>query len=227
MNGIFLTGTDTGCGKTRVGVALAGAARAQGLRVRVLKPVETGCEERNGALVPADAIRLAEAAEDRRELDLICPYRLRVPAAPDVAARKQGVEIDPARIEKLYREAAAQADLVLIEGAGGLLVPLGPGLDMAGLARRSGWPLLLVARARLGTLNHTLLSLEAARTRGLRVLGVVVSQTTPELPDAERANLEGLLARLPVPFLGELPFGGRRLVPELDPGALLASLARA
>ena len=225
MSGLFLTGTDTGCGKTSVGVALALAARARGLRVRVLKPVETGCEERNGERVPADAIRLAAAADDRRELDRICPYRLRAAAAPEVAARQEGVAIDPVRIEKLYREAAAEAELVLVEGAGGLLVPLAPGLDMAGLARAVGWPLLLVARARLGTLNHTLLSLEAARTRGLHVVGVVVSQTTPELPAAERANLELLLARLPVPWLGELPFGAQRLVPELDPGALLAALA--
>ncbi len=227
MNGIFLTGTDTGCGKTCVGVALAGAARAGGLRVRVLKPVETGCEERDGDPVPADAIRLAEAAGDCRELERICPYRLRAAAAPDVAARQEGIEIDPARIEKAYREAAAGADLVLVEGAGGLLVPLASGLDMAGLAQRIGCPLLLVARARLGTLNHTLLSLEAAHARRLGVVGVVVSQTTPEFPAAERANLASLLARLPVPFLGELPFGARRLVPELDPGTLLAALARA
>jgi len=226
VSALFLTGTDTGCGKTSVGVVLAATARARGLRVRVLKPVETGCEEHDGEAVPADALRLARAAGDERELDRICPYRLRMAAAPEVAARREGVLIDPARIEKVFQDAAADADLVLVEGAGGLLVPLGPALDMAGLARRFAWPLLLVSRASLGTLNHTLLSLEAARIRSLAVLGVVVSHTTPDLPPAERANLELLVARLPVPYLGELPFGGRKIVPDLDPRTLLSALAR-
>ena len=227
MSGLFLTGTDTGCGKTMVGAALARAARDQGLRVRVLKPVETGCAESREGLVPADAIQLAQAARDERAIERICPYRLRLPAAPQVAAQQEGIEIDPARIEKAYRDAASDADLVLVEGAGGLLVPLGDVLDMAGLARLLALPLLLVARARLGTLNHTLLSLEAAQARSLQVVGVVVSQTTPELPPAERANLESLLARLPVPFLGELPFAGSRLVPALALRALVDALARA
>jgi dethiobiotin synthetase len=221
MRAIFVSGTDTGCGKTAVATSLARAARERGLRVRVLKPVETGCASEGGDLVASDALKLARAAKDTRPLERICPYRFRMAAAPEIAARAERKAIDPERIDAAYQDAAARADLVLVEGAGGLLVPLAPGLDMAGLARRLGLPLLIVARAALGTLNHTKLSLEAARGRGLRVLGVLVSHTTPRLSAAERANLDLLLEQLSVPFLGELPFGCEKL----DPTTLLDLIA--
>jgi dethiobiotin synthetase len=224
--GVFVTGTDTGCGKTTVAVALCRAARAAGLAVRVLKPVETGCEERDGRLHPADAVALALAAGDDSPLERLCPYRLRLPAAPQVAASCEGIEIDPERIEKALAEAARGADLVVVEGAGGLRVPIRQGLDMAGLAARLGLPLLVVARARLGTINHTLLTLDAAATRGLRVAGVVINHTEPELPAGDRRNLELLRAQLPVPELAELGFGPGDLVPPLDVRAFVAALAR-
>jgi dethiobiotin synthetase len=226
VSAIFVSGTDTGCGKTRVGCALARGLRAAGRRVRVLKPVETGCAERGGALVPSDALALAAAAGDDSPLEQLCPYRLRLPAAPEVAARVEGVELDPQRISAALARARAGADSVLVEGAGGLLVPLGPDLDMAGLARQLGLPLLIVARARLGTLNHTLLTVEAAAARGLRVLGVAISHTEPELPDAERRNLDALralLERSRVAWLGELGYGAERLSPEPLPRALLGA----
>ena len=211
MSGVFISGTDTGCGKTRVGAALARAAVEAGQRVRILKPVETGCELKGGELLPADAVALARAAQDRRPTSELCPYRLALPAAPEAAARAEGVHIEPKRIEEAYRRAASEADLVLVEGPGGLRVPLCPELDMAGLAGLLDLPILLVARAALGTLNHTRLSLEAARTRGLRVLGVVVSYTSPDLAAAEQDNLALMLERLPVPWLGSLPHGAERL----------------
>jgi dethiobiotin synthetase len=226
VSAIFVSGTDTGCGKTRVGCALARGLRAAGRRVRVLKPVETGCAERGGALVPSDALALAAAAGDDSPLEQLCPYRLRLAAAPEVAARAEGVELDRQRISAALARARAGADCVLVEGAGGLLVPLGPDLDMAGLARRLGLPLLIVARARLGTLNHTLLTLEAAAARGLRVLGVAISHTDPELPDAERRNLDALhalLERNRVTWLGELGHGSECLSPEPLPRALLGA----
>jgi dethiobiotin synthetase len=221
VKAFFVTGTDTGCGKTTVAAVLAQTAREHGYRVRVLKPVETGCVPDGDDLVASDALLLAQAAGDSRPVAQICPYRFRMAAAPEIAARAENTEIDPRQIDQAYQDAASQADLVLVEGAGGLLVPLAPGLDMAGLARRLKLPLLLVARAALGTLNHTMLSLEAARTRGLRVLGVIFSHTTPELPAADRANLGLLLEQLPVPFLGELPFEGE----SLDTTALLDAIA--
>ncbi len=225
MSGLFVTGTDTGCGKTTVGAAIARAARAAGLVVRVLKPVETGCVERGTERVPADALALAEAAGDPSPLERLCPYPLRLAAAPAVAAEHEGIELDLARIDAAYRSACRDADLVLVEGAGGLRVPLAAGVEMGDLARRLGLPLLVVARARLGTLNHTLLTLEAAAARDLRVIGVVVSHVDPELPPADRANLDLLRRLLPVPCLGELGHGARELVPPLDVAALRSALA--
>ncbi len=218
MSALFVTGTDTGCGKTRVACALAWGLRDAGLRVRVLKPVETGCE----AGVPADARALAAAAGDVRSDTALCPYRLALAAAPAVAAAEAGIEIDPQRIAGALEDARAGADLVIVEGAGGLRVPLRPGLDMAGLAVALGLPLLVVARAALGTINHTQLTLEAAAADGLEVLGVVISHTRAQLPDGDARNLEGLRSALPVPLLGELAHSASRLTPRAVPGPILS-----
>ncbi len=220
MSAIFVTGTDTGCGKTAVACALARSLRFAGKRVRVLKPIETGCVDG----VPADARALAEAAGDDAAVERLCPYRLAIPAAPEVAARAEGVAIALGPIEAALARARGDADLVIVEGAGGLLVPISPGLDMAGLASQLRLPILVAARAALGTINHTLLTLEAARARGLRVLGVVVSHTCAELSRPDRQNLDLLLERLPVPLLGELPFGARRLPLDFDSAAFLAAV---
>jgi dethiobiotin synthetase len=224
VNGLFVTGTDTGCGKTAVACALARGAVRSGLRVRVIKPVETGCRLEGDRALPLDALALARAAEDPSPLEEICPYRLRLPAAPRVAADAEAVEIDVDRISKLARQAGTEGDLVIVEGAGGLLVPIRAGLDMAGLAGRLALPLIVVARARLGTINHTRLTLEAAADRDLRVVGVVVSHTEPALSAADRANLDLLVRELPAPFLGELLYGAETIRPSADIPALLRSI---
>jgi dethiobiotin synthetase len=219
VSAVFITGTDTGCGKTTVGCALARSVRATGRRVRVLKPIETGC-----APLPADALALAEAAGDDAPLARLCPYRLGLPAAPEAAARAENVKLELETIARALHAARADADLVIVEGAGGLLVPIAPGLDMAGLASALDLPVLVAARAALGTINHSLLTLEAARARGLRVVGLAVSHTTADLPPAERRNLELLLERLFVPFLGELAHGAKELPAGFDAAAFLSSL---
>ena len=221
------TGTDTDCGKTRVGVTLARLARKAGLTVRVCKPAETGCEERHGARQPADALALAAAAEDPRPIERICPYRLALPAAPQVAARQEGIVIELARLREAFEDACAEADLVLVEGAGGLRVAIAPGLDMLGLARELGLPVLVVARAALGTMNHTLLTLEALAREGIPLAGVVISHTAPGLSDADRANLDLLLEQLPGPLLGELEHGAEQLRPPVDVRTWLDSLVTA
>jgi dethiobiotin synthetase len=219
VKAVFVTGTDTGCGKTAVGCALARSLRASGRRVRVLKPIETGC-----APLPVDALALAEAAGDDAPLERLCPYRLPLPAAPEVAARAEGVKLELAPIRAALARARADADLVIVEGAGGLLVPIAPGLDMAGLAGALKLPVLVAARATLGTINHTRLTLEAAAARGLRVVGLVVSHTTPDLSPADRRNLDLLLEGLPVRFLGELGHGEAQLPRSFDAAAFLSSL---
>ena len=222
MSALFVTGTDTGAGKTAVACALARAARRAGARVRVLKPIETGCARgADGSLEAADALALAAAAGDDAPLERLCTYRLELPAAPEAAAAAEGVSLDLTRIADAFALARKDADLVIVEGAGGLLVPIAPRLDMAGLAARLDLPVVVVARAALGTINHTLLTLEAARARGLRVLGVAISHTTAVHSDADRRNLALLLARLPARFLGTLPHGAEELE-GLDGAALLA-----
>ena len=233
MIGAFLTGTDTGCGKTTAGLAIACAARSLGRRVRVLKPVETGCSEQRGVLVPADARALAQAAGDKRSDGELCPYRLALAAAPAVAAHAEGVQIDPALIRAAFDDACRGADLVLVEGAGGLLVPVAPGLDMAGLAAALELPLLVVARSSLGTINHTLLTLAAARARGLRVAAVIANDAAAQISAAERSNfawLEQSLPPLPCFRLPHVPTAdtrelGRLLAPCVPLNALLEALA--
>ncbi len=225
MSGIFITGTDTGCGKTAVACTLARAAVREGMRVRVVKPIETGCPIEGGRPRPSDAGALALAADDRSPPDLVCPYALRLPAAPSVAAEAEGVDLDVDRIVKVVRSAGKESDAVIVEGAGGLLVPIRDGIDMAGLAARLELPVLVVARATLGTINHTQLTLQVAAQRGLRVLGVIVSHTEPDLLAPERANLSLLFRQLGRLLLAELPHGSGEFVAPVDVRRLLSQPA--
>ncbi len=225
-SGLFVTGTDTGVGKTVVACALAERLRARGVDVGVMKPIETGV----GPQGPLDAIALAEAAGADDPLARICPVRLALPAAPDVAAAAEARAIDLGAIRAAFAALRARHALLLVEGAGGLLVPITAGYSMAELARELGLPLLVVARGRLGTVNHTRLTLEVAAARGLPVAGVVVSHGPTPLSPADAANL-GALRRLLGPLLlGELPplHPGASTPPgALDLGRLLAAAERA
>jgi dethiobiotin synthetase len=205
MRGLFVTGTDTGCGKTFVTAALARLLRRQGRAVCVCKPVATGAEWRDGRLIADDTLLLAEAGE-RADLDAVTPWAFAEPAAPPVAARAAGTVLHLDEIVAAVRRRAAGAEVLLVEGVGGLLCPLTDEATVADLAAALGLPLLIVARRSLGTLNHTLLTLEAARGRGLRVAGVVVSETAPPAGLAERTNVDEL-RRLGVPVLAVLPYG--------------------
>jgi dethiobiotin synthetase len=213
---IFVTGTDTGCGKTTVGRALAAALRATGRAVAAFKPFESGCEERDGRLVAADAEALAHAAGCRLPGDVVCPFRLRLPASPERAAEAEGVTLTLAPLLAAWAHVRAAADHAVVEGAGGLLVPVAPGLVMADLPRALGLPVLVVARDALGTVNHTLLTLEAIRARGLDLRGVVFSSTAAGAADL--ANAAAVERHGGVPVLGALPH---------LPGADDAALARA
>jgi dethiobiotin synthetase len=229
MKQYFVTGTDTGVGKTTVSCALLAAARARGLTVDALKPVETGCPiDSRGFLVPADvaALALATGGEPRGL------HVFREPLAPSVAAELDGDVIDLELIDAGMTLLRSQKlDFLLVEGAGGLLVPLTDDLDMAGLAAHYGLPLLVVARDGLGTINHTLLTLEAAARRGLVVAGVILSAASPGTSqrDAERNALE-IARRGGVRILGILPHQtdlspaalARAAEAHLDLGALLA-----
>jgi dethiobiotin synthetase len=209
--GVFVTGTDTGVGKTVVACALSRALRARGEDVGVMKPIETGVPPAG----PADAIALREAAGADDPLELVCPQRFALPAAPTVAAAAEGRRVELAPVREAFAKLAARHAFLVVEGAGGLLAPAAEGMAMADLARELGLPLLVVARASLGTINHTRLTLEAAAARGLELAGVVISHGSAPLPAADLANLEALREELGPRLVGEVP----RLAPAGLPAA--------
>lgn len=220
---LFVTGTDTGVGKTLVACALIRGLRARGLDAGGIKPVETGV----GADGPLDAIALRAAAGARDPLEDVCPQQFALPAAPVVAARAEGRAVDWPAIEAAWERVAARHDVVVAEGAGGLLVPIDDARTMADLAAAFELPLLVVARAALGTVNHTLLTLEAADARHLPVAGVVISHAEPELSAADAANLGALRAALGARLIGEVPplaSGEAPAADFLDFDAVLRSL---
>lgn len=180
MHGIFVTGTDTGVGKTHVGTRLVQALRAQGLRVAVRKPVESGCARGPQGLEPADARALQAAAGGWEPLERICPFRLQAPLSPERAARMEGLELGIEQLAAHCPGAADSPDFLLVEGAGGFYSPLtADGLN-ADLAQRLGLPVLLVVGDRLGCINHALLTLEAVERRGLHTAAVVVNRLGTE-----------------------------------------------
>ncbi len=206
---IFVTGTDTGVGKTAVACALARALRARGANVGVMKPFESGCTRgEDGRLVPADALALKAAAGVADPLEEICPHRYALPLAPGIAAARLGEDPGLETVVRRFQGLAERHPTMIVEGAGGFLVPLTPTHLASDLVLRLRLPLLVVARAGLGTLNHSLLTVEAARARGLTVRAIVLNDSPdhPDVPDPSREDNADHLARLAgVPVVGPLP----------------------
>jgi dethiobiotin synthetase len=187
--GLFVTGTDTGVGKTFVAAALAAVLRARGVDVGVMKPVASGCVAGAHGLVSRDARELQRAAATRDPGELVTPFAFRLPLAPAVAARRAGRRFSMARALIAYRRLARRHELMIVEGVGGLLVPLGPRLCVADLAARMRLPLLVVVANRLGAINHALLTLNEARRRRLPVWRVVLNDVMRRRGDlANRTN---------------------------------------
>ncbi len=203
---LLITGTDTGIGKTLVGCALARALVARGLRVAPFKPVETGCREVDGVLVGEDVEKLRHATGTAAPVDAVCPIRLRDPLAPMVAAERESVTIDVDALAARYRELADSHDVVLVESAGGLLVPLTDRCSYADFAKMLELPVLVVAATRLGAINQTLLTLEVARARGLDVTGYVLNRLTPESDLAQETNAHAVARLAGGPALAEIPY---------------------
>lgn len=191
MRGLFVTATDTGVGKTEVACALLRAARAAGLDAVGLKPAQSG----HAAGEPSDAERLRAASGGVEPLEAICPYTFAAPLAPAAAARLEGREVSLARVVDAARALAARHAAVVVEGAGGLLVPLTDRETYADLALALGLPVLLVARAGLGTVNHTALTVEALARRGIPLAGIVLNRTGPR-DDPSVAHNAAEIARL-------------------------------
>jgi dethiobiotin synthetase len=202
--GIFITGTDTGVGKTIVAATLAYLLRMKGGDVGVMKPITSGCHEENGRLVSDDAVLLCRSASIACSDD-VAPYLLRAPLAPAEAARIDGVAIDFAHIREAYDRLVSAHDFVIVEGAGGLMVPLAGGLLVADLARELDLSLLVVARPDLGTINHTVLTCFSARQMGLSVAGVIINNYPDSPGPAERSAPHHIGSLCGAPILGLWP----------------------
>ena len=204
--GFFITGTDTGIGKTLVAEGLIRAIKAKGLSVCPLKPAESGCSIKRGELFPPDATTLLRTSGVDETLDTVNPYRLRNPLAPSVAAEMEGVKIEKKKIISLHKRLSKKYDITIVEGAGGIMVPLYKQYLFLDLAEDLGLPLLIVARPGLGTINHTLLTIEAARSRGLDIAGVIINYSVKTRKGiSEKTNPEVITKLGRVPVLGTIP----------------------
>ena len=202
---IFVTGTDTGVGKTVVAAALTRALVGRGLRVAVMKPVASGSDATPQGLRNGDALALMAAANVAVPYEAVNPYCFAPPISPHIAAREAGVAIDLALLRSRFDALAAACDCVIVEGAGGWLAPISDTAAMADLAAALSLPVLLVVGLRLGCLNHALLSRESLRTRGAAFAGWIANAIDPHFERAAE-NLATLTARLGEPPLALVPF---------------------
>lgn len=219
MNGFFITGTDTGVGKTLVSAGLIRNLVANGWRVAGMKPVATGCKWKGGVLRSADADLLIAEANVKAPYDWVNPYAYEPPIAPHIAAKQHRGYISLAHIANCKAQLLEMADLVVVEGVGGFRVPLNDDQDAADMALMLGLPVILVVGLRLGCLNHALMSAEAIQLRGLKLAGWVGNRIDPGMTHME-PNLDALRQRLTVPCLGVVPLmvpaTPEQLAPFLD-----------
>jgi dethiobiotin synthetase len=199
--GVFVTGSDTGVGKTVIAGAIAAAIKAHGLDVGVMKPVASGAKEIDGKLVSEDVVYLKKMVDSTDDDDLVNPIRLKPPIAPTIAAVKSGVPIDIDKVWKSYEELTNRHDFVVVEGIGGLMVPVDDTLFVADLVCKMDLPLVIVVRDCLGTINHTLLTVEYAKSRNIRIKGIIINMLKGD--DGFVREIEKYSS---VPVLGTIPF---------------------
>ncbi len=209
MKSIFVTGTDTGVGKTVVAAGIAAAMKRRGANVGVMKPIATGGKRRGGSIVSADAEFLIEAAGVRDPMELVNPVCLEPALAPNLAAKIAHKPVEIPAVWKAYKVLRSMHELLVVEGAGGLMVPILDRYFVADMAQRLRLPLVVVTRPTLGTINHTALTVLAARQWGLEVVGLVVNYAERiKIGVVERLNPAALESACNVPVLGEVPHFG-------------------
>jgi len=223
-SGFFVTGTDTGCGKTEITLGLMQALQARGLRVLGMKPIASGAEETPDGLRNDDAERIRRQGSVPIAYERVNPYLFRPPIAPHIAAAQAGVAIDFGVIRTELVRLGSEAERVIVEGVGGWRVPLGSDGDVADLTRSLGLPLVLVVGLRLGCINHALLTVESIAAAGVPLAGWVANTLDPEMA-ASVENLATLRERISAPLLGVVPrlnapCGGRDVAPFLHVEAL-------
>ncbi|MFK3649514.1 dethiobiotin synthase [Lysobacter enzymogenes] len=218
LPGLFVTGTDTGIGKSVASAALLHALRAGGARAVGMKPVASGCEPGPDGWQNEDALLLQAASQPRPRYQDINPYALPQPLAPEIAAAEAGVEIALDPILAAHARLAAQADTVVVEGVGGWAAPVSAQLDQIDLVRALKLPVVLVVGLRLGAINHARLSARAIQADGAELIGWIANGIDPQMARADE-NFEILRRRLPVPCWGRLPYAA-----QPDPATLAAAL---
>jgi dethiobiotin synthetase len=214
LRGLFVTGTDTGVGKSVVAAAVCAALAAQGERVAAFKPAVTGLDDPPPEGWPYDHELLAEAAGAGQSPEQVAPYRFGPPLSPHYAAELGGETLEPSRLVAAAGEAGSEADALICEGVGGLMVPLTTGYLVRDLAIDLGLPVLIAARTGLGTINHTLLTVGSARAVGLRVAAIVMTPWPDDPEPIEHSN------RDTVERLAEIPVYG---LPSTEPSSLAAA----
>jgi len=197
----FIVGTDTNVGKTYVASRIISQFVKDGFKTVGMKPIASGCElDANEELINEDVNALSGASNVKAALDLINPYRFKPAIAPHIAAQKEGVEINISKILNAYESLKNQAEIVVVEGAGGFLVPINQSQTLADLALSLKLPIILVVGMRLGCINHALLTVEAIKNRGLHLAGWVANQIDPQMPVFDE-NLESLKIIIKAPLL--------------------------
>lgn len=205
MNSVFVTGTDTGAGKTMASTALLHALRAQGLHAVGMKPVASGCDATAEGWRNEDALALQSASDPVPAYVDLNPYALPQPLAPEIAAREAGVEITLEPILAAFERLRAQADMIVVEGVGGWAAPLTATLDQRHLVEALGLPVVLVVGMRLGCLNHARLTARAVLADGARLVGWIANEVDPHMERRDE-NFALLQSRMPVPCWGRLPY---------------------
>jgi len=204
--GFFITGTDTGVGKTIITAALIKVISRLGLTTGGMKPVESGCMQRGDVLVPSDGMFIKTIAHMEENIGHITPCRFKSPLAPLPASEIEGITVDIVKIKKAFADLSRKYDAVIIEGIGGLLVPITRDYSVIDMAKDFNLPLIVVSKPSLGTINHTMLTVNYALKEGLRVAGIIINYNQPpENTLAEATNPEVIKRISPVPVIGIFP----------------------
>jgi dethiobiotin synthetase len=215
--GIFITATDTGVGKTIVSAMIIRAMVVRGIKVAAMKPFETGCQRQGDELVPSDGLFLRDMAGMDDSIDIVTPVRFELPLAPIIASKLEKKPVDLEKFLRAYEYIRNKYNFMVIEGVGGIYVPVAYGIGephfeklsviyVSDIIKRLNLPVIIVSRPTLGTINHTLLTVEHALNKGLKVLGIIINYNNPPGADISEETNPHIIAELsPVPVLGMLP----------------------
>lgn len=210
--GVFITATDTGVGKTIISGMIVRALVLKGYKTAVMKPFETGCLRQGDNLLPSDGIFLKEMAEIEESIDIITPQKFELPLSPLAASRLEKKTIDMEKVFQSYEYLKTKYDFIVVEGAGGILVPItiehdSKALFMSDIIRRLGLPIIIVCRPTLGTINHTLLSVNYAINQHINIVGIIINYSKPKGEDiSEQTNPDIIRELAPAPLLGITPY---------------------